>query len=70
MGDRVHREIVQGAANATLERLYAGLRLRVRISLRLVHAARSTAYKRRLRNMSRSAEAILARSGDSAVDAL
>ena len=36
IGDRVHSAIVHGAANEILNSLYAGLRLRIGISLRLV----------------------------------
>jgi DNA-binding GntR family transcriptional regulator len=70
VGDRVHREIVQGADNAILERLYAGLRLRVRISLRLVQRREVDRIEETITEHIAIAEAILAGSGDGAVKAL
>ncbi len=70
MGDRVHREIVQGADNAILDRLYAGLRLRVRISLRLVQRRDVDRIEETIAEHIAIAEAVLARSGDAAVKAL
>lgn len=69
-GDRVHRAIVRGADNALLERLYAGLRLRVRISLRLVQRREVERIQETIAEHIAIAEAILAGSGEAAVGAL
>jgi DNA-binding GntR family transcriptional regulator len=70
VGDRVHREIVQGAGNAILDQLYAGIRLRVRISLRLVQRRDVDRIHETIAEHIAIAEAILAGSGDAAVRAL
>lgn len=69
-GDRVHRAIVRGAGNALLDRLYAGLRLRVRISLRLVQRREVERIQETIGEHIAIAQAILAGSGDAAVAAL
>jgi DNA-binding GntR family transcriptional regulator len=70
IGDRVHRAVVQGAGNAILDRLYAGLRLRIRISLRLVQHREIDRIRETISEHLVIAEAVLARSGDAAVKAL
>jgi DNA-binding GntR family transcriptional regulator len=70
IGDRVHWALVQGAGNAILDRLYAGLRLRIRISLRLVQRREVDRIHETIEEHLAIAEAVLAGSGDVAVKAL
>jgi DNA-binding GntR family transcriptional regulator len=70
IGDRVHWALVHGAGNAILDRLYAGLRLRIRISLRLVQRREVDRINETIEEHLAIAEAVLARSGDAAVKAL
>jgi DNA-binding GntR family transcriptional regulator len=70
IGDRVHWALVQGAGNAILDRLYAGLRLRIRISLRLVQRREVDRIHETIEEHLAIADAVLARSGEAAVKAL
>jgi DNA-binding GntR family transcriptional regulator len=70
VGDRVHWAIVEGAGNAILDRLYAGLRLRIRISLRLVQRRGNDRIRETIGEHLAIAEAVLARAPDAAVKAL
>jgi DNA-binding GntR family transcriptional regulator len=70
IGDRVHLELVRGADNAILDRLYAGLRLRIRISLRLVQRRAVDRIEETIAEHLAIAEAVLARKGEAAVRAL
>ena len=70
IGDRVHLELVRGAGNAILDRLYAGLRLRIRISLRLVQRREVDRIQETIAEHLAIAEAVLARKGEAAVKAL
>jgi len=66
IGDRVHWAIVEGAGNAILDRLYAGLRLRIRISLRLVQRRGTDRIRETIGEHLAIAEAVLARAPDAA----
>jgi DNA-binding GntR family transcriptional regulator len=70
VGDRVHWILVQGAGNAILNQLYAGLRLRIRISLRLVQRRAVGRIRETIGEHLSIAEAVLARSPEAAVKAL
>lgn len=70
IGDRVHRAVVQGANNETLNSLYAGLALRIGISLRLVQLRAHDRIRQTVDEHLAVAEAILARRPDRAVKAL
>jgi len=70
IGDRVHWSIVHGAGNAILDQLYAGLRLRIRISLRLVQRRGVDRIRETIGEHLAIAEAVLSRSPDAAVKAL
>ena len=70
IGDRVHRAIIRGAGNEILNSLYAGLRLRIGISLRLVQRRTVDRIQDTVVEHLAIAEAILSRSGDAAVGAL
>jgi DNA-binding GntR family transcriptional regulator len=70
IGDRVHWAIVEGAGNAILDRLYAGLRLRIRISLRLVQRRGTDRIRETIGEHLAIAEAVLARAPEAAVKAL
>lgn len=70
IGDRVHWAVIQGAGNAILDRLYLGLRLRIRISLRLVQRREVDRIHETIEEHLAIAEAILDRSGEAAVKAL
>jgi len=70
IGDRVHTAIVQGAGNAILSSLYAGLRLRIGISLRLVQRRATDRIRDTVGEHLAIAEAILGRSAEGAVQAL
>jgi DNA-binding GntR family transcriptional regulator len=69
-GDRVHWQIVQGAGNETLTGLYAGLRLRIAISLRLVQRREVERIQETVGEHLAIAHAILARSPDAAAAAV
>jgi DNA-binding GntR family transcriptional regulator len=70
IGDRVHRTIVEGAGNEILNSLYAGLRLRIGISLRLVQLREVDRIRETVDEHLAVAEAILARQAGRAVKAL
>lgn len=70
IGDRVHRTVVQGASNETLNSLYAGLSLRIGISLRLVQLREVGRIRQTVDEHLAVAEAILARKPERAVKAL
>src|SRR6202048_2031962 len=70
IGDRVHRTIVEGAGNEILNSLYAGLRLRIGISLRLVQLREVDRIRETVDEHLAVAEAILARQASRAVKAL
>jgi len=70
IGDRVHWAIVEGAGNAMLHQLYAGVRLRIRISLRLVQRREVERIRETIGEHLAIAQAVLARSPDAAVKAL
>jgi DNA-binding GntR family transcriptional regulator len=70
IGDRVHRAIVQGAGNEILNNLYAGLQLRIGISLRLVQVRAVDRIRETVDEHLAITEAILARSADLAVRSL
>ena len=70
LGDRVHWAIVAGAGNAMLHRLYAGVRLRIRISLRLVQRREVERIRETIGEHLAIAEAVLSRSPEAAVKAL
>jgi DNA-binding GntR family transcriptional regulator len=70
IGDRVHRAIVEGAGNDILNSLYAGLRLRIGISLRLVQLREVDRIRETVDEHLAVAEAILARQATRAVKAL
>jgi DNA-binding GntR family transcriptional regulator len=70
IGDRVHWAIVEGAGNAMLHQLYAGVRLRIRISLRLVQRREVERIRETVGEHLAIAQAVLARSPDAAVKAL
>jgi DNA-binding GntR family transcriptional regulator len=60
IGDRVHRAVVQGASNEILNSLYAGLALRIGISLRLVQLREVGRIRQTVDEHLAVAEAILA----------
>ncbi|MEA2809379.1 MAG: hypothetical protein QOJ17_3520 [Rhodospirillaceae bacterium] len=70
IGDRVHRTIVRGAANEILNSLFAGLQLRIGISLRLVQLREVDRIRETVDEHLAIAEAILARQANRAVKAL
>jgi DNA-binding GntR family transcriptional regulator len=70
IGDRVHWTIVQGAGNEILNSLYAGLRLRIGISLRLVQRRDIDRIRETVDEHLAIGEAVLARSPDRAVQSL
>lgn len=70
VGDRMHWQIVQGAGNAILNALYAGLRLRIAISLRLVQRRETGRIRETVAEHLAIAQAILDRSPDAAAAAL
>jgi DNA-binding GntR family transcriptional regulator len=70
IGDRVHGTIVKGAGNKILNTLYAGLRLRIGISLRLVQRREVDRIRETVDEHLAIAEAVLARSADLAVQSL
>jgi DNA-binding GntR family transcriptional regulator len=70
IGDRVHWSIVEGAGNAMLHQLYAGVRLRIRISLRLVQRREVERIRETIGEHLAIAQAVLARSPEAAVKAL
>jgi len=70
VGDRVHWQVVQGAGNETLASLYAGLRLRIAISLRLVQRREVERIQETVGEHLAIARAILARSPDGAAAAV
>jgi DNA-binding GntR family transcriptional regulator len=70
IGDRVHRAIIEGAGNEILNSLYAGLRLRIGISLRLVQLRKVDRIRETVDEHLAVVEAILARSADRAVRSL
>jgi DNA-binding GntR family transcriptional regulator len=70
VGDRVHWLIVEGAGNEMLNGLYAGLRLRIAISLRLVQRREEARIRETIAEHLAIAEAVLARSPDKAAVAL
>ena len=70
VGDRVHWQVVQGAGNETLTSLYAGLRLRIAISLRLVQRREVERIQETVGEHLAIARAILARSPDAAAAAV
>jgi DNA-binding GntR family transcriptional regulator len=70
IGDRVHRTIVEGAGNEILSSLYAGLRLRIGISLRLVQRRAVDRIQDTVGEHLAIVQAILARSPEAAVAAL
>ncbi len=70
IGDRVHRTIVQGAGNEILNSLYAGLRLRIGISLRLVQRRSVDRIRETVDEHLAIVEAVLARAADRAVRSL
>ena len=69
-GDRVHWLVVEGARNEMLSTLYAGLRLRIAISLRLVQRREEPRIRETIAEHLAIAEAVLAGSPDKAVMAL
>jgi DNA-binding GntR family transcriptional regulator len=70
LGDRVHGALIEGAGNATLSSLYAGLRLRIGISLRLVQRRDVERIRETVDEHLAIAEAVLAGSADAAVRTL
>ncbi len=70
IGDRVHRTIVRGAANEILNSVFAGLQLRIGISLRLVQLREVDRIRETVDEHLAIAEAILARQANRAVKAL
>jgi DNA-binding GntR family transcriptional regulator len=70
VGDRVHWLIVEGAGNEILNSLYAGLRLRIAISLRLVQQREEARIRETIAEHLAIAEAVLARSPEEAASAL
>lgn len=70
VGDRVHWLIVEGAGNEILNGLYAGLRLRIAISLRLVQQREEARIRETIAEHLAIADAVLARSPDEAASAL
>jgi DNA-binding GntR family transcriptional regulator len=70
IGDRVHRALVQGAGNEILNSMYAGMRLRIGISLRLVQRREVDRIRETVDEHLAIAEAILDRAADRAVQAL
>lgn len=70
IGDRVHSAIVQGAGNEILNSLYAGLRLRIGISLRLVQRREIDRIRETVDEHLAITQAVLARSPDRAVRCL
>jgi DNA-binding GntR family transcriptional regulator len=70
IGDRVHRTVIEGAGNEILNNLYAGLRLRIGISLRLVQLRKVDRIRETVDEHLAVVEAILARSADRAIRAL
>jgi DNA-binding GntR family transcriptional regulator len=70
IGDRVHDSIIDGAANDTLSSIYAGLRLRIGISLRLVQRRDVKRIRETVDEHLAIAEAILRGSAGAAVKAL
>jgi DNA-binding GntR family transcriptional regulator len=70
IGDRVHRTVIEGAGNEILNSLYAGLRLRIGISLRLVQLRKVDRIRETVDEHLAVVEAILARSPDRAVRSL
>ncbi len=70
VGDRVHWQVVQGAGNETLNGLYAGLRLRIAISLRLVQRREVERIQETVGEHLAIANAILARSPAAAAAAV
>lgn len=70
VGDRVHWQIVQGAGNDTLSSLYAGLRLRIAISLRLVQHREVKRIQETIGEHLAIAEAVLSGSPRAATAAL
>jgi DNA-binding GntR family transcriptional regulator len=70
IGDRVHRTIIEGAGNDILNSMYAGLRLRIGISLRLVQLREVDRIRETVDEHLKVVEAILARQAGRAVKAL
>jgi DNA-binding GntR family transcriptional regulator len=70
VGDRVHWLIVEGAGNQILNGLYASLRLRIAISLRLVQRREEARIRETIAEHLAIAEAVLARSPEDAAAAL
>lgn len=70
VGDRVHWLIVEGAGNEILNSLYAGLRLRIAISLRLVQRREEERIRETVGEHLAIAEAVLSRSAEAAAAAL
>jgi DNA-binding GntR family transcriptional regulator len=70
VGDRVHWLIVEGAGNEILNSLYAGLRLRIAISLRLVQRREEERIRETVGEHLAIAEAVLSRSAEAAAVAL
>jgi DNA-binding GntR family transcriptional regulator len=70
VGDRVHGSLIDGSGNETLSSIYAGLKLRIGISLRLVQRRDVKRIRETVDEHLAIAEAILNGSADAAVDAL
>jgi DNA-binding GntR family transcriptional regulator len=70
IGDRVHGSLIEGSGNETLSNIYAGLRLRIGISLRLVQRRDVKRIRETVDEHLAIAEAVLRGSADAAVDAL
>jgi DNA-binding GntR family transcriptional regulator len=70
IGDRVHRLVVKGAGNETLNSLYAGLQLRIGISLRLVQHRAVERIRQTVDEHLAVVEAILARQPERAQQAI
>jgi DNA-binding GntR family transcriptional regulator len=70
IGDRIHIAIVQGAGNEILKSLYAGLRLRIGISLRLVQYRGLDRIRETIDEHISIADAVLSRAPERAFNAL
>jgi DNA-binding GntR family transcriptional regulator len=69
LGDRLHAAVVRGAGNRMLEEMYARIRLRIRISLRLLQRRDPARILATLDEHVAIADAILARDGQRALTA-